>query len=110
MSKENWTYFDGTRKILDEIDTKPLLEHSGDFVALDLEYGICKNERGYNLIIVDLENGFSYIDTIFDNKKDLELRLNAIKETVNKIIELDKELYKSRTTNVKNKLNSVVNF
>lgn len=108
MDRENWTYFDGTRKILEEIDTKPLLEHSGDFVALDLEYGICKNERGYNLVIVDLENGFSYIDTIFDNKEDLELRLNEIKETVNKMIELDKELLKSRTSNVKNTLNNIL--
>lgn len=107
MDRENWTYFDGTRKILDEIDIKPLLEHSGDFVALDLEYGICKNEGGYNLVIVDLENDFSYIDTIFNNKGDLELRLNEIKETVNKIIELDKKLLKSRTSNVENTLNNI---
>lgn len=108
MDRENWTYFDGTRKILDEIDIKPLLEHSGDFVALDLEYGICKNERGYNLIIVDLENEFSYIDTIFGNKEDLELRLNEIKDTVNKIIELDKKLLKSRTSNVESTLNNIL--
>lgn len=108
MDRENWTYFDDTRKILDEIDIKPLFEHSGDFVALDLEYGICKNERGYNLVIVDLENSFSYIDTIFDNEEDLENRLSEIKETVNKIIELDKKLLKSRTSNVKNTLNSIL--
>lgn len=108
MDRENWTYFDGTRKILDEIDIEPLLEYSGDFVALDLEYGICKNERGCNLVIIDLENSFSYIDTIFDNKGDLENRLNEIKETVNKIIELDKKLLKSRTSNVENTLNNIL--
>ena len=108
MDRENWTYFNDTREILDEIGTKPLIEYSGDFVVLDLEYGICKNERGYNLVILDLENGFSYIDTIFDNKEDLELRLKEIKEAVNKRIELDKELYKLRTTNVKNTLNNIL--
>lgn len=101
-------YFDGTRKILEEIDTKPLFEYSGDFAVFDIEYGVYKDEKGFNLIIVDLEGSFSAMDSTFENEEDLESRLSEIKETLEKIRELDKELLKSRTSNVKNLRNNTL--
>lgn len=101
MNKENLTYFDDTRQILEEIDTKPLFEYSGDFVVFNIEYGIYKNEKGFNLIIVDLEGGFSCINSIFESEDELKSRLKEIKETLRNISELDKELYKSRIDNLK---------
>lgn len=101
MEKENLTYFDDTHEILEEIDTKPLFEYSGDFVVFDIEYGIYKNEKGFNLIIVDLDGSFSCINSIFESEEELESRIEEIKETLKKISELDKELYKYRINNLK---------
>ena len=92
MDRENWIYFDGTREVLEEIDTEPLLEDEGYIVPINLEYGVYEDDRGIFLILVDLENSYSWVDSIYDNWDKIDDRVAEIEDTIMKINWLDMKL------------------
>ena len=76
-----------------EIENNELLyTYDGGMVFFDFDYIIKEDEQGFLLIIVDREHSFAYDDNIFETKAELEVRLSDIRETLEKISKLDKQL------------------
>ena len=83
-----------------EIENNELLyTYDGVMVFFDLDYMVEKIEQGFLLIIVDREHSFAYDDNIFETKAELEVRLSDIRETLEKISKLDKQLSTKRGNN-----------
>ena len=76
-----------------EIENNELLyTYDGDMVFFDFDYIIKEDEQGFLLIIVDREHSFAYDDNIFKTRADLEARLLDIRETLEKMSVLGKQL------------------
>lgn len=96
MDREDLTYFDGTREMLEKINTEPLIEDDGYIISFDLEYGVYEDSRGIFLILIDLEYSYSWVDSIFNNWDEANNRIADIKETLKDINLMDKTLGWSR--------------
>ena len=96
MDREDLTYFDGTREMLEKINTEPLIEDDGYIISFDLEYGVYEDNRGIFLVLIDLEYSYSWVDSIFNTWDEANNRIAEIKETLKDINLMDKTLGWSR--------------
>lgn len=83
---------DGAYGRIEIVNNKSLYTYDGDMVFFDFDYIIKEDEQDFLLIIVDREHSFAYDDNIFKTRADLEARLSDIRETLEKMSVLDKQL------------------
>lgn len=101
MENQIMGYFnlDGAYERIEIVNSETLYVYGGDIVFFDLDYMIEKHEQGFLLIIVDREHSFAYADGVFENKAKIETRLSDIRETLEKMSILDKQLIAKKENN-----------